>query len=646
MALAGGCTGMLFGVHAARSCLRGGEPRVTNHKCCKPEAFQTLPHATGLIAIIALGLVLAFVCGMLAQRLKLPPLVGYLMAGILVGPYTPGFVGDSVLAGQLAEIGVILLMFGVGLHFSIKDLIAVRAIALPGAVVQIATATAMGGGLALLWGWNLGAGLVFGLALSVASTVVLLRALEERNLLDSDRGRIAVGWLIVEDLAMVLALVLLPALAPSLGGQGDGAAFAAGGGLWLTLALTLAKVALFTTLMLVGGRRFVPWLLDQAARTGSRELFTLAVLALALGIAFGSAELFGVSFALGAFFAGMVLAESDLSHQAAANSLPLQDAFAVLFFVSVGMLFDPGILIREPLSVLAVLGVIMIGKSLAAVAIVLAFKHPLGTALTIAASLAQIGEFSFILVGLGLSLKLLPEEGRDLILGGALLSITLNPLVFALAARAERWLAARPDWAARFERQEAALPAVAVEATAHRGHAVIVGYGRVGSAIGKAFTAWDLPFVVVERDRRRALELREAGIEAVFGDATAPGLLEAAEIGKARLFVIASPDAHQARRLVELARSLNPEIDTLVRSHSDGERKLLEEHGVGLALMAERELAFGMINYALRSLGLKEGEARIFVDTSRAETRGEPPEGGQPHKGAPELRQHQADGSD
>ena len=395
-----------------------------------------MPHATELIAIVALGLVLAFIGGMVAQRLRLPPLVGYLLAGVLVGPYTPGFVGNSELAGQLAEIGVILLMFGVGLHFSIKDLMAVRTIALPGAVVQIAVATAMGGGLALLWGWGIGAGLVFGLALSVASTVVLLRALEERNLLDSDRGRIAVGWLIVEDLAMVLALVLLPALAPSLGGQpGQGAAQAAGGGsIWLTLGLTLAKVGVFTFVMLVGGRRVVPWILDQAARTGSRELFTLAVLALALGIAFGSAELFGVSFALGAFFAGMVLAESDLSHQAAADSLPLQDAFAVLFFVSVGMLFDPGILIREPLAVLAVLGVILIGKSLAAIAIVLVFKHPLGTALTIAASLAQIGEFSFILVGLGLSLKLLPEEGRDLILGGALLSITLNPLIFALAA--------------------------------------------------------------------------------------------------------------------------------------------------------------------------------------------------------------------
>ncbi|WP_336486449.1 YbaL family putative K(+) efflux transporter [Methylobacterium nigriterrae] len=599
-----------------------------------------MPHATELIAIIALGLVLAFVCGMVAQRLRLPPLVGYLLAGVLVGPYTPGFVGNGELAGQLAEIGVILLMFGVGLHFSIKDLMAVRAIALPGAVVQIAVATAMGGGLALAWGWSLGAGLVFGLALSVASTVVLLRALEERALLDSDKGRIAVGWLIVEDLAMVLALVLLPALAPSLGGSGGDGHHAAGGNLWLTLGLTLAKVAVFAGLMLVVGRRFVPWLLDQAARTGSRELFTLAVLALALGIAFGSAELFGVSFALGAFFAGMVLAESDLSHQAAADSLPLQDAFAVLFFVSVGMLFDPGILLREPLSVLAVLGVILLGKSIAAVAIVLAFRHPVGTALTIAASLAQIGEFSFILVSLGLSLKLLPPEGRDLILGGALLSITLNPLFFALVGRIERALADRPELAARFERKGAGEVAMAVETAPRRRHAVVIGYGRVGSSIGKALQTWDLPYVVVDRDRRRVLELRQQGIDAVFGDAGAPGILEAADIGSARLLVIATPDSHNAGRLIEIARGANPRIDTLIRTHSDGERRRLEERRVGLVLMGERELALGMTLYALRSLGVKEGEARLFVDSSRQESRAEPNAEIEEAPIAPELRPH------
>ncbi len=622
-----------------------------------------MPHATELIAIIALGLTLAFICGMVAQRLRLPPLVGYLVAGVLVGPYTPGFVGDSNLTGQLAEIGVILLMFGVGLHFSFKDLMAVRAIALPGAVVQIAAATAMGIGLAFAWGWTLGQGLVFGLALSVASTVVLLRALEERGLLDTDNGRIAVGWLIVEDLAMVLTLVVLPALAPSLGGEarglGHGTAHALtdlvaqlvgpeyAQSLALTVVLTLAKVAVFAGLMLVGGRRFVPWLLDQAARTGSRELFTLAVLALALGIAFGSAELFGVSFALGAFFAGMVLAESDLSHQAAADSLPLQDAFAVLFFVSVGMLFDPGILLRAPLSVLAVLGVIMVGKSLAAVAIVLAFRHPLGTALTIAASLAQIGEFSFILVSLGLSLKLLPEEGRNLILGGALLSITLNPLFFALAARIEQVFADRPDLAARFARRGAADVAISGGEPPRRDHVVIIGFGRVGSSIGATLETWDLPYVVVERDRRRVLALRAAGTQAVFGDATAPGILEAAGIGTARLLVVATPDAHQARRLVEAARAANPGIDTVVRTHSEAERRHLEEDGVGLVLMGERELALGMSFYALRSLGVREGEARVFIDTARAESRSDAEVTVGPVKGTPELRhQHDRDGAD
>ncbi len=605
-----------------------------------------VPHATELIAIIAAGLVFAFIGGLIAQRLRLPPLVGYLVAGIAIGPYTPGFVGNADLAGQLAEIGVILLMFGVGLHFSIGDLMAVRAIALPGAVVQIGVATLMGLGVGLAWGWGLGAGLVFGLALSVASTVVLLRALEERGLLDTDKGRIAVGWLIVEDLAMVLTLVLLPALAGALGGEagqgGHGHAHGhEGGDLWVTLGLTLAKVAAFTGLMLVGGRRFVPWLLDQAARTGSRELFTLAVLALALGIAVGSAALFGVSFALGAFFAGMVLAESDLSHQAAADSLPLQDAFAVLFFVSVGMLFDPGILLRQPLAVLAVLGIIVVGKSIAAVAIVLAFRYPLGTALTIAASLAQIGEFSFILAGLGITLKLLPPEGRDLILAGALLSITLNPLFFAGIERLAAFLAGRPDLAARVERRgAAALPAVAPVHAGREGHAVLVGHGRVGSSIARALEAWELPVVVVERDRRRVEDLRAAGAAAVFGDAVAPGILAAADIARARLLVVASPDAHQARRLVAIAREANPGIDTLVRTHSDAERRHLEDEGVGLVLMAERELAFGMTLYALRSLGISEGEARLFVDTSRAESRTDPAAQAAPGQGAPELRPH------
>jgi monovalent cation:H+ antiporter-2, CPA2 family len=595
-------------------------------------------HATALIAIVAIGLVSAFIFGMVAQRLRLPPLVGYLIAGIAIGPFTPGFVGDPELAAQLAEIGVILLMFGVGLHFSMDDLMAVRTIALPGAIVQIVAATGMGIALALGLGWHWGAGLIFGLALSVASTVVLLRALEGQGILDSDKGRIAVGWLIVEDLAMVLALVLLPALAPSLGGGDVGSHDPATRTLWLTLGLTLLKVALFAAVMLVAGRRLVPWLLEQAARTGSRELFTLAVLALALGIAFGSAELFGVSFALGAFFAGMVLAKSDFNHQAAANSLPLQDAFAVLFFVSVGMLFDPGILIREPLAVAAALGVIVLGKSLVAIAIVLAFRHPIGTAVTIAASLAQIGEFSFILVSLGLSLNLLPAEGRDLILGGALLSITLNPFVFKLAEQVTGFFARRPELAARLQRRDGADAEIATNSSRRSQHAIIVGYGRVGSVIAGAMTPWSLPHVVVEADQRKIQELRAKGIDAVFGDASAPGILHAANIERARLLIIATPDSYQARRQIEIAREANPAIDIVVRTHSENERRKLKELGVGLVLMAERELAFGMLHYALRGLGVPETEAQAFLADSRTEQPGEQTARPDLERITPELR--------
>jgi monovalent cation:H+ antiporter-2, CPA2 family len=390
-----------------------------------------VPHGTALIATICVSLAVAFVAGFLAVRLRLPPLIGYLLAGVVVGPFTPGFVADIPLAAELAEIGVMLLMFGVGMHFSLSDLLAVRTIALSGALTQMATATALALAVTRLWGWPLGAGLVFGLALSVASTVVLLRALEAQGALDSVDGRIAVGWLIVEDVVMVLTLVLLPALAGVLGGERPGPTRGAtnDGVLW-TLGLTLAKVAAFVGLMLLVGARLLQWLLDAVVRTGSRELFTLAVMAVALGVAYGAAALFGVSFALGAFFAGMVINESDHSHRAAAESQPIQDSFAVLFFVSVGMLFDPQVLVRHPLQVLTVLAIIVLGKSCSAFLIVKAFRYPLGTVLTVAAALAQIGEFSFILAGLGLTLGLLPAEGQDLILAGALLSITLNPLAF------------------------------------------------------------------------------------------------------------------------------------------------------------------------------------------------------------------------
>ncbi|WP_116807849.1 YbaL family putative K(+) efflux transporter [Steroidobacter cummioxidans] len=571
-------------------------------------------HQSDLIALIAVGFVLALGFGFLASRLRMPPLVGYLVAGIAIGPFTPGFVADAGLAGQLAEIGVILLMFGVGLHFSIGTLLKVRRIALPGAVVQIAVATIIGWGLARLWGWSTAAGVVFGLALSVASTVVLLRALEQRNELDTEQGRIAVGWLIVEDLAMVLALVFLPALAHTGGEVGQSS-------LLTSLGLTTLKVAIFVALMMVGGRRIVPWLLAQVARTGSRELFTLAVLAIALGIAYGSAMLFDVSFALGAFFAGVMLAESDLSHQAAENSLPLQDAFAVMFFVSVGMLFDPAVILRQPLDLLGVLFVIMVGKSLAAFAIVMAFGYAVRTALTISASLAQIGEFSFILAGLGVGLGLLPAEGRDLILAGALLSITLNPFAFATIEPIARWVNERPRLLAFFTPKDGKLKALPRDQKVSnlRNHAVIVGYGRVGSVVGYGLQAQGLEYVVVEMSRRVVDQLREDKIPAVYGDATAHGVLDLAQIAHARLLVIASPDGFHARRILELARVKNPNIAIIVRTHSSSELKYLIRQGVDRAVMGELELALEMTDYALRSLGVSEERCKVLTQWLRTE---------------------------
>jgi CPA2 family monovalent cation:H+ antiporter-2 len=386
-------------------------------------------HETELIATLALGLSLALLGGLLAVRLRLPTIVGYLLAGIVVGPFTPGLAADTHLAPQLAEVGVILLMFGVGNHFSIGQLLAARRVAIPGAIAQIAVATGLGFGLAQWWGWSSGAGLVLGLALSVASTVVLLRALEERSELETPDGEVAVVWLVVEDLVMVVTLVLLPALAGPLGGTSPGGADA---GLVMSLALTLAKVAVFVTLMLVVGVRVIPWLLARVEATGSRELFILATLAIALGVAYGAAELFDISFALGAFLAGVVVNESDLSHRAAEEALPLREAFAVLFFVSVGMLIDPAFLVEQPWRILAVTAVIVFGKSVAAFLIVRLLRRPARSALVVSAALAQIGEFSFILAATGVELDLLPAQGRDLILAGALVSIVLNPLLFKL----------------------------------------------------------------------------------------------------------------------------------------------------------------------------------------------------------------------
>ncbi|HYH37315.1 MAG TPA: YbaL family putative K(+) efflux transporter [Azospirillum sp.] len=550
-----------------------------------------MPHHTSLIATMVAALVLAFALGALANRLRLSPLVGYLLAGVVIGPFTPGYVADLHLAPQLAEIGVILLMFGVGLHFSLDDLLKVRRIAVPGAVAQIAIATLLGWGLARLLGWSLGAGLVLGLALSVASTVVLLRALEQLDLFKTERGRIAIGWLIVEDLAMVLVLVLLPSVARMLDGGSGGEGGGAGAELWLSLAATLGKVALFVALMLVAGSRVVPWLLVRIARTGSRELFTLGVLAVALGIAYGSALLFHVSFALGAFFAGMVLNKSDLSHRAAEELLPLKDAFAVLFFVSVGMLFDPGVLVREPGAVAAVVAIIMVGKSLAAFALVLAFRYPMNTALTVAVSLAQIGEFSFILAGLGVGLGVLPEEGQALILAGALLSITANPFLFALLGRLEARNPAAP----------ATAPVDDVEPSCNlEHHAVVIGHGRVGALVTEELARRGLPCVVVELQRERATALRGHGVDAVYGNATAPGVLERAGIAQADLLLVAVPDGFEAGTIVERARVLNPGLHVVARAHSDEAVAHLEQRGADAVFMGEREVARRMIEHAHR----------------------------------------------
>ncbi|EJL31597.1 transporter, monovalent cation:proton antiporter-2 (CPA2) family [Caulobacter sp. AP07] len=540
-------------------------------------------HHTSLIATIVAGLGLAFIFGAVANRLKLPVLVGYLLAGVIVGPFTPGYVADQELAPQLAEIGVILLMFGVGLHFSVKDLMAVRKIAIPGAAVQIAVATAMGVGLASMLGWTLGAGIVFGLALSVASTVVLLRALEERRLIDTDRGRIAVGWLIVEDLAMVLALVLLPALSGMLGGE---APPPGPGGVAGAFAITIGKVAAFVAIMLVVGRRVIPWILHRIAHTGSRELFRLGVLAIALGVAFGSAALFGVSFALGAFFAGMIMAESELSQQAANETLPLRDAFAVLFFVSIGMLFDPTVLLREPLAVAATLAIIVIGKSLAAYVIVLAFKRPTSVALTISASLAQIGEFSFILAGLGVSLKLLPPDGRDLILAGAILSILVNPLLFAVLDKVLPRLVGQAG--------EPAAPVAAAQP-----HGVLVGYGRVGKAVAEGLKDRML-LVVIEDEGERADEVRAAGFEMIQGNAVRPEVLMKAGLAEATHLFVAVPSPFEAARIIEQARAANPQVKIIARAYTDNDVDLLTQMGATHALIGEQEIARGMLALAPR----------------------------------------------
>jgi monovalent cation:H+ antiporter-2, CPA2 family len=582
-------------------------------------------HHTPLIAMLVGGICLAFVFGMLAQRMRLSPLFGYLVAGVVVGPFTPGFVADTGIAQQLSEIGVILLMFGVGLHFSVGDLWSVRKIVVPGALFQIFVATSLGMLLGWVMGWHWGSGLIFGVCLSVASTVVLLRALEERRLLETHRGRIAIGWLIVEDLMMVLVLVLVPPLAGVLGGQAEGAGSGSSADIFKALGWTLAKVSVFIVLMLAIGRRVIPWVLERTASVGSRELFTLAVLAIALGVAYVSAAIFEVSFALGAFLAGVMLNESRLSHEAASDSLPMRDAFAVLFFVSVGMLFDPHILIEQPLAILATFLIITLGNSFCGFIVTRVFGQPLQTQLTLATGLAQIGEFSFILAALGVSLGLLSPDARNLILAAALLSIIVNPMLFVVFDR----------WSARHEAEIRAAAEVALDAAGDdllpdrasipaANHIILVGYGKVGSRVARALHEHGMPLVLIDSDRDHCIDARKLGIPCIFGNAVSTEVLSDANLGSARALLVAISQALEAGPIVRLAREANPGLAILARAHSDEEVAYLHKAGADATIMGESEIARSMCDSVESLVRL----AQRLEAANRIEPAAEIPDGG------------------
>lgn len=566
-----------------------------------------MTHDTALIATVAVGIAVAFIFGLVAARIGLPPIVGYLLAGVAVGPFTPGYVANAGLASQLADLGVILLMFGVGLHFSLDDLIAVRRIVVPGALLETTITTAVGIAIGHAWGWSWGGSLVLGLSMGVAGTVVLLKGLERQDQLDSPAGRVAVGWLVVEDVTMVFALVLLPAIAPMIGGTA--AATTSTGALALKLVIAVLKIMGFVALMVVVGRRFVPWLLEQVARLGSRELFTLSVLTTALGIGAVAAELFGVSFALGAFFAGAVISESDLSHRAAADALPMQDAFAVLFFVSVGMLFDPGVLARDIPRVLALVGVIVVWKTIISFGIVRSLGESTATALIMGAGVGQIGEFSFIVAELGVELGLVPKEAQVLIVGAALIAITVNGPILAAAARMAR----------RFDNVDIDDPHL----EGLRDHVILVGYGRIGATVSEALTRAGAPQVVIEEQERIVADVRKRGGLAIRGDASRPDVLERAHIRGAKLLVVTAPEPVRARRIVELARGANPRITIAIRTHSANEQTFLENllaaahDSTGRAVYTEREAALSLAHYSLVALGRSDDEADMLIDSMR-----------------------------
>ncbi|MBF7683726.1 cation:proton antiporter [Acinetobacter sp. B5B] len=562
-----------------------------------------MPHDVDLIILLAIGFGLALLFGYIAARLRLPPLVGYLIAGVIISPNTPGMVGDLSLANQLAELGVMFLMFGVGMHFSLKDLLEVRRIALPGAILQITVATLLGLSISMLWGWPFGNALVFGLCLSCASTVVLLKALGDKGLLSSVNGKIAVGWLLVEDLMMVMVLVLLPAIAVLLGGKGidtHGQQQA----IWLTILITLLKVSGFIAFMLIIGKRLIPRIMQFVARLGSRELFTLTVVACAVSIAYGAYAIFGVSMALGAFFAGMVVKESDFCHRAEEETLPLREIFAILFFISVGMLFDPHILIEKPLHILAVVAIIVVGKTIAAMALVLFFRYPLNTALTVGASLAQIGEFSFILAALGISLGLLTIEAQNLILAGALFSITLNSFMFTAIEPVQQWIRNRSSLARLLERSSDPLAMLPDEVDQNylRDQVVMIGYGEVGRRITQSLIQKNIKVVIAEENRELVEDLREKEIAAVCGIATEPSVLIQAHIQHARLVIISPMDLLNIHRIVDISKQLNPKIEVLLCAENKEEAEIIRADGVGQVFYAKEEMAMNMSQHVLKQI--------------------------------------------
>lgn len=573
-----------------------------------------MEHNVSLITTVAAGFGVALFLGFIAERIKIPALVGYLVAGIALGPATPGFVADVHIASQLSEIGIMLLMFGVGLHFSPEDLLAVKRVAVPGALVQMGTVAAVGFTLAWHWGWSVGGALVFGLSLACASTVVMLKSMDARGQLATMNGKIAVGWLVVQDLATVLVLVLLPPLSGMLGAPTT-APTATTQPLWMTLGQTLLQVSAFIALMLIVGRRLLPWLLWQVAGTGSRELFTLSVIATAIGIAYGASALFNVSFALGAFFAGTVMRESEFAHRAAEETLPLRDAFSVLFFVSVGMIFNPLILIEQPLRVAGVIAIIILGNGLVTLALVLALRYPINTALSVGASLGQIGEFSIILSGLGVSLGLLPDEGMSLILAGVLISISLNSFLFAAVEPLRQWALRHSGLARRLEHRQdpyAELP-MSTERKYLEGQVVLVGYGRVGRRIAKGLEARGIPYVVAEQNREVVEDLRKKGVAAVSGNATDPAVLVQAHIMNAAMLVVATPDPLNVRNMADIARTLNPSIEIILRTHSEEESTLLHKEGIGTVFFGEEELAKGMTSHVLERFAPQDEPKHLMV---------------------------------